>query len=52
MKYILIALIAIVVSGCAQKECNSYVCKPTFCYQLDAVDQQPGKNCIGSGATN
>lgn len=42
MKTVCIAL-ALLLAGCATSP------PPTFCYQLSAQEQMPGKNCIPSG---
>ena len=42
MKTVCVALV-LLLAGCATSP------PPTFCYQLSAQEQMPGKNCIPSG---
>ena len=42
MKTLCIVLSLVFLSACTPT-------KPTFCHELSAQEQQPGKNCIPSG---
>ena len=58
MKNLVIFLMSLVLAACSTKKMlngqpytNTYVSKPTFCYQLVPQEQRPGQNCIGTGAS-
>lgn len=48
-KTTLILFISTVLTACSTQYKSDYTTKPVYCYQLTVQEQQPGKNCIGSG---
>ncbi|MGV3058094.1 hypothetical protein ACEF11_01060 [[Pasteurella] aerogenes] len=50
MKKLVLILFTIgIIVGCTTIYKQDYTTKPVYCYQLTVQEQQPGKNCIGSG---